>query len=208
MGKHTEWAGPIFDGHVCSLGGIIHIWRWENVRSTAATARGSSLSACVPLTTSGIADMATRPSGSAARRAGAPLKGCERAARHVGYCPMHARRADRNGGDPGGAEPKRRWTAAIGDRHTLATGYVRVKIGHEHPRAYASGWILEHILVMEEKLGRRLLPGENVHHINGRRDDNRPENLELWVTMQPAGQRPSDMLAWAQEVIRRYGDET
>ena len=75
MGKHTEWAGPIFDGHVCSLGGIIHIWRWENVRSTAATARGSSLSACVPLTTSGIADMATRPSGSAARRAGAPLKG-------------------------------------------------------------------------------------------------------------------------------------
>ena len=139
---------------------------------------------------------------------GCTVEGCERAARHVGYCPMHARRADRNGGDPGGAEPKRRCTAAIGDRHTLATGYVRVKIGHEHPRAYASGWILEHILVMEEKLGRRLLPGENVHHINGRRDDNRPENLELWVTMQPAGQRPSDMLAWAQEVIRRYGDET
>ena len=46
---------------------------------------------------------------------------------------------------------------------------------------------------MEEKLGRKLVKGESVHHINGVRDDNRPENLELWITFQPYGQRASDI---------------
>ena len=61
-------------------------------------------------------------------------------------------------------------------------------------------------LVMEWKLGRKLLPGENVHHINGDRSDNRPDNLELWITQQPSGQRVEDQVAWARAILKAYGD--
>jgi hypothetical protein len=67
--------------------------------------------------------------------------------------------------------------------------------------------IRQHRLVMEEILGRSLLPEETVHHKNGVRHDNRPENLELWSESQPAGQRVEDKLAWALQIISLYGQQ-
>jgi len=66
--------------------------------------------------------------------------------------------------------------------------------------------VFEHILVAEELLRRYLVEGETVHHINGIRDDNRPENLELWTRPQPSGIRVSDAATWARSIYDRYVD--
>lgn len=66
---------------------------------------------------------------------------------------------------------------------------------------------LQHRLVVEEHMGRTLLKHENVHHLNGNRADNRIENLELWSTSQPPGQRVVDKLDWARGIIALYGPD-
>jgi hypothetical protein len=73
-----------------------------------------------------------------------------------------------------------------------------------HPRTGKGQYVFEHILVMERLLGREILAEESVHHRNGVKDDNRPENLELWTRPQPTGIRVSDAIAWAREILARY----
>jgi hypothetical protein len=94
-------------------------------------------------------------------------------------------------------------------RPMRAKGEGNINTRGYHMRMINGRNMLEHRRVMEQQLGRPLRPGENVHHKNGVRLDNRPENLELWLERgaQPKGARVTDLLAWAEEIVARYGPE-
>lgn len=125
------------------------------------------------------------------------VDGCDRPFDSNDLCQMHYQRL-RTTGQVGPATLLR---GANGTGCVTSTGYRVVGNG-------AGRKVAEHRVVMEQILGRPLLREENVHHINGDRLDNRPENLELWNTSQPSGQRVADKLAWAREILALYGETT
>ena len=126
-------------------------------------------------------NLLSRPYGTK----GCSVEGCEKKHNAKGYCNTHYNRW-RNYGNP---------LAEVKGKGWAQNGYV-----------YKNG-MPEHRWVMEQHLGRKLLPNENVHHKNGQRDDNRIENLELWSRSQPSGQRVVDKVEWAIEVLQTYAPE-
>jgi hypothetical protein len=139
--------------------------------------------------------------GSAAtetrKRKGIPCEvaECIRFAEGDGLCRMHYERRRKRGilGGPNALK------AARGAGSRNGRGY-RVITVNGRP-------VLEHRHVMEQHLGRPLRKGETVHHRDGNRSRNTIDNLELWTRAQPYGQRAADLLAWAEEIVARYGPE-
>jgi len=69
--------------------------------------------------------------------------------------------------------------AHANDRYQRDDGYITINLP-SHPRANKSGWVYEHIVVEERKLGRALKPKEVVHHRNENPSDNQPSNLRVF----------------------------
>lgn len=123
------------------------------------------------------------------------VRGCGRPHLAKGYCTLHYNRARRSE-DVGEAAARR---APNGTGYINPAGYrVRTIKGKN---------VYEHRAVAEQKLGRAMTADETVHHINGQRADNRPENLEVWVSSHPAGQRIEDVVAHAEMILARYAPD-
>ncbi len=118
-----------------------------------------------------------------------------------GYCGTHYWRVRKYGSpelpvrEP---KPPSSWVTRFG---------YRVWYLPDHPMANSAGAVTEHRLVLANHIGRSLRPDESVHHLNGDRLDNRIENLELWTKSQPSGQRVSDKVAWAVQILHTYRPE-
>jgi hypothetical protein len=121
------------------------------------------------------------------------VDGCNKPCASKGFCGTHYERMRKNG--TLASKPKR--PSGTG---CLKSGYC-VIIRHIEGRKIR---IRRCRLVMEEKIGRPLLPDETVHHKNGNKLDDRPDNLELWASRHPKGQRDIDLVRYACEILNQY----
>lgn len=125
---------------------------------------------------------------------------CERDAAHLGLCNTHYMR--KRTSDP-------EWARPIREKAPDGSGFIDATDGYRY-LTIDGRRIQEHRYVMEQHLGRPLLPTETVHHRTGGfngRSDNRLSNLELWTTKHPAGHRIEDVVGYAREMLALYGDD-
>lgn len=126
--------------------------------------------------------------------------GCQRQTRLYvrGLCQMCRKRHMRAGTAELISLPNQRDRLKPGEKRLTNGGYVWI-----FPGGSRESRILEHRYIMEQMLGRKLLDCETVHHKNGIRTDNRPENLELWWnSRQPKGQRVIDLIDY---IVTHHG---
>jgi hypothetical protein len=83
------------------------------------------------------------------------------------------------------------------------SGYVRV-YKPNHPNAKKDKRVLEHVFIMSHIIGRPLIKGETVHHKNGIRHDNEPNNLEFRISAHGAGQRIIDLVPYWRKMLKLY----
>ena len=134
------------------------------------------------------------------------VNGCNKPIHCKGICKncyrkWHYETRERNRRYPEGISKERE--SIIGTLRTDTSGYVYIKVD-KGSSGLSRNWMKYHRYIMEQHLGRKLLPEENVHHINGNKSDNRIENLELWITKQPKGQRPNDLIEYAKWILENY----